>query len=160
MQENTWEALLRRIPAAYHDGLTLATVSGAEIVLQQILRIENQLLIVRGRNAGSSDQGKILIIPFPQINFISFKKRLSDAEVEGIFGEREAGFAAALEVLPTADEKEAPPAEPEEAPAASEIITAPPPPAPPTNPTKVSKSVLLAKLRARLQGDGPRGPLK
>jgi hypothetical protein len=152
MQEHPWEALLRRIPADYHDGLTIATVGGAELVVQQILKMDGPMLILRGRNAGSSEQGKILVISFTQINYVAFKKRLIDAEVEAIFGDRDANFAALPVALPVSEQAETPALEDEPAPAnGTEPATAP------AGHAKVSKSILLAKLRARLQGDSSKG---
>jgi hypothetical protein len=157
MQDLAWIALLHRIPAAYHSGLILATASGADVVVQSIVRLEDDFLIFRGRPAGTSDAGKLMILPYGQINYVLYPGRLNDQQILAMFGERDSDFAAVPNNLPapvsTPQPVEAP--EPEAAePVASESAPASPeapaPEAPAAPPTHPSKSLLLAKLRAKL----------
>lgn len=148
MQDHSWDELLRRIPANYHDGLILSTIAGADLVIQAILHLDDRFVIIRGRTAGSTDGGKTLIIPIQHINYVTFNNRLTDHEVAGIFGNLDANFAAAPAAPAPEDEQTALDDEfelddvPAQAPAASGLKSA--------AAAKPSKSVLLAKLRARL----------
>ena len=152
MNSSTWVDLIRRIPEAQHDNLVAVTCTGAEIMVQKILVLENEFMIVRGRPAGSTEAPRILLMPFDQVNHLAFNKPLQEAEVKTMFG---SGTAAVFDSPPTAAAEipvgEAPLAAPEES---------PPSPAPspasqpaPAKPALPSKSILLARLRARLSKD-------
>jgi hypothetical protein len=166
MQGPSWIALLERIPAKHQDTLVLTLVTGAEIMMQAILRLESDYAILRGRMAGSTDAGRVILLPYDQIVNVAFTKRMLQPEVEAIFGqlrESPAGGAA-----PTGEEAEAPMQEAEEmaqdaaneeAAAPSPMRPAPPSPAPAAagagkNAPLPSKSLLLARLRARLAEQG------
>jgi hypothetical protein len=160
MQAAGWIALFQRIPAEQHDTLMLMTATGAEIVLQRIVRLEGDFMIAVGRLSGSTDQGRLLIIPFDQLTYISFNKKLSDEEIETSIGQPAAATlppqsGAAAPLLPAKKpETAAPvtsnssadtpmPADHREPPAAKPTQKSSPP----------SKSVLLARLRQRLADD-------
>lgn len=152
MQAQVWDALLRKIPANYHAGLSVSTLAGAEIILQSIIRLEPTHALVRGRPAGSTDGGRIMIIPFDQIDFVSFTQRLSEAEVQAIFGSATTNFPE-ISVRPEQPEANGTP--PAESPVKN-LTTPPAPPEPANKSGRPSKSMLLAKLRARL-GESSRG---
>ena len=60
MQGASWIALFERIPAKLHDTLALTLVTGAEIIMQSLLRLESDFAIMRGRMAGSTDAGRVI----------------------------------------------------------------------------------------------------
>jgi hypothetical protein len=149
MPENIWVDLLRRIPAAFHDGLVLATVTGADLVMQGIIRLDENFLILRGRPAGTSDAGKLMVLPYHQINYLFFPGRLTEPQMQAMFGGGEMSFAVLPTNLPT-------PSAPAEAAAAEPVNDIPAQPAAePAAPRlpQHSKTMLLAKLRAKLAGD-------
>jgi hypothetical protein len=153
MQGKDWGNLLRRIPANFHDDLILATTTGAEIVLQSILRIEPDFIILRGRPSGSSDAGKIIIVPFQQVSYVSFKRALTEPEVAAIFGEFDRNFAALPESLARSNGK---PADDQRGRQPAEVQPAANMPADDPNGkngSKASKSILLARIRERLNND-------
>ena len=151
MNSSTWVDLIRRIPEAQHDNLVAVTCTGAEIMVQKILVLENDYMIFRGRPAGSTEAPRILLMPFDQVNHLAFNKPLKEAEVKTMFG---SGTAAVMDSAPPAAAEipvvEAPAAAPEESPPPPSPGGAPPAPAKPALP---SKSILLARLRARLSKD-------
>jgi len=150
MDSSTWVELIRRIPEAQHDNLVAVTCTGAEIMVQKILVLDNEFMIFRGRPAGSAEVPRILLMPFDQVNHLAFNKPLQEAEVKTMFGN---GTAAVMVSSPTSTAEipvaEAAAAAPEESP--------PPPPAAaqpaPAKTALPSKSFLLARLRARLSKD-------
>jgi hypothetical protein len=172
MQGPAWLSLLRRLPPALHEGLIIVTTNSAEIVAQSILRAERDLLVIRGRMSGSQDTGRVIFVPFDQINYIGLGKKPAEAEIQAILAKpvpggraAEAGPAPAA-VADGGDEVDAfipeaahaaepPPEEPEQNGAAAHAPAAAAVPAKPAHP---SKTVLLARLRARLAGDGPAKP--
>src|SRR2546421_5517036 len=86
MQGAAWIGLLRRIPPSLHDNLLLMTTTGFEIVLQRLIRLERDFLVALGRLSGSTDQPKLLIIPYVQMTYLSFGKKMEDAEIESLLG--------------------------------------------------------------------------
>jgi hypothetical protein len=169
MQSPSWVALFRQIPANLQDALALLTINGAEIVIQKILRLDQDFLILRGRMAGTMDGGRVIILPYNQISNVAFNKRMTEPEVKAIFGVDET-----LKSLPTSaaalSPSEPTPVE-EDAAEDVEIMEDNPtetttselnppaqePPSPAPDPNKPpqahpSKSILLARLRARLSG--------
>jgi hypothetical protein len=154
MNDSAWIGLIQRIPEAQQGNLVAVTITGSEMMVQKILVLEEQFMIFRGRLAGSTDAPRILLMPFDQLNHLAFNNPLPEAEIKTMFGN---GTAAVLDAQP-----EPIPEQPIQAvDPAGETLPAPettPPPAdppaadPPTaKPAPPSKSVLLARLRARLQ---------
>jgi hypothetical protein len=85
MHNGAWAALLRHIPAEQHNKLIIVTASGVEIAIQGFLRIEKELVILKGRLAGSQDQGRVFFIPFAQIDYIGSSLAWTDAEFNEAF---------------------------------------------------------------------------
>jgi len=86
MQGAGWIDLIRRIPAKMRDSLCFATVNGSEIMSQDILRLDREFVLMRGRMAGSQEVGKIIILPYDQIVNIAVNRILKDEDVQNIFG--------------------------------------------------------------------------
>ena len=160
MQGPLWISLLRRIPPAKHSTLVVVTTTGTELMVQRIFRLEDDYIVLRARLAGSSDQGRIILLPYDSLNSVAFNGILPENEVEAMFGdgqgliappETQTEGAAPAEDKPPESAAEAPPAfEPPPRPG-TPVPGREPTPAPTAAPAvKISKSVLLARLRARL----------
>lgn len=160
MLEGGWLQVLQRIPPEYQDTLSLISVTGAELVVQQLFKIEGDFLVVRARTAGSLNEGRLIIVPYSQIDFLAFNRKIAEPEVMAMFGAPfqpmsvgvpAAGTAAAPPTIPvipvvTPSVEAVPPAEtPVEAEAAEK-----PPEKTQLKPGQISKSILLARLRERL----------
>jgi hypothetical protein len=150
MQGSVWTDLLRRIPAQLHDSLALGLVTGEEVVVQQLIRMEDDFLVVRGRMAGTTAEGRVMIVPFSHMSAIAFNKPMMEPEVQAIFGKAASAPPPSIVTPLPAEGAPAAPAALEKLPslpASSSPIPAlngQPKPQPP------SKSVLLARLRQRL----------
>jgi hypothetical protein len=173
MQGGAWVGLLRRIPAAQHDSLVLMTSTGAEIVMQRMIRLDRDYLVCLGRLAGSTDQGKLLVIPYDAIIYLCFSKKMTDAEIHDVVGkpgvavqivetapEPVTAQAAPVAVVETVDFPQSPVAAPTPAtePPAEVVtgLTTTIPAAAAEQQAKVeppSKAILLARLRQRLAND-------
>ena len=143
----TWIALFHRIPAEYHDNLALGLTTGAEVVMQRVVRLDPEFMIIRGRLAGTTDTGRILMVPYVQLTYVAIARDLKDAQVEAIFG---AGAPATAAAMPAVTP---PPAAPDLAPAETAVPSEPA--APVDAPAKVeqpNKKALLEKLRGQLKG--------
>jgi hypothetical protein len=163
MQAHSWISLLQLIPSSQHDSLMLMTTCGLEVMIQSILRAEVEYLVLRGRMAGSTDQGRVIFLPYDQISYLGYNKRIAEGEIQALFQ----GRPGALLSQPRFDAHPAPEPQPEaapdESPAEAEAEAgpkqAPEPNAPDPSklaarPAAASKSLFLARLRARLKGSG------
>jgi hypothetical protein len=163
MQNTAWMALWRKIPPDKHDHLMVVTAVGTEIAVQNLLRIEEDFIVVRGRLAGSSDSGRVFFLPYSQIDYAGFQKPLREEEFDALFGESSASVPAPAPALP--------PVEP-----ITPLPASKPQPTPHTNrggthtdqqprngnrPPLPLKSDLLERLRLRsAQGTAHRPPLE
>src|SRR5437764_4639583 len=93
MQGEAWIALFRRMPVNLHDGLILSLNTGAEVVIQKFVKLEPEYMILRGRMAGTQDNGRVVILPYSNIVTINVTRRLLEAEIEAIFGKEGQTFA-------------------------------------------------------------------
>src|SRR5205823_14829567 len=90
MQGAAWIGLLQQIPQSLHDTLLLMTTTGFEIVLQRLIRLDRDFLVALGRLSGSTDQPKLLIIPYVQMTYLSFSKNMTDEVIESVLSKPEA----------------------------------------------------------------------
>jgi hypothetical protein len=85
MQNSSWVALLRHIPAEQHNQYTLTTTSGIEITLQALLRIEQEFVVLKGRLAGSQDAGRIFFVPYEHIDYFGTLQPMKDSDFNEVF---------------------------------------------------------------------------
>jgi hypothetical protein len=148
MQGDDWIALFRRIPLNLHDGLILGLTTGAEVVIQKFVKLEQHYVILRGRMAGTQDNGRVVVLPYGNIVTVNVARRLLEPEIEAIFGKDTQQFAASvpLSVAVAAADTAGNDTPLDTADAADDAT----PGAAPAKPAMPSKTALLAKLRARL----------
>jgi len=175
MDASGWIGVLRQLPPELHDGFSFIMSNGLEIIVQAFMRLDEQHVMIRGRVSGSTDSGRILFLPYDQINVLVYNKLLKDpdvyawfadvpvaADVQQVGGETAPGPAAAE------GEPGAPEAEPEQQPAAAGPPQKPaaqpaPPPPKPAAPQPMpmmggmsmpAKAAMIERLRKRAQGGG------
>jgi hypothetical protein len=105
MQNGGWVELLRLVPEKLHDNLIVMMADGSEIAVQDIIRLEPEYVVLRGRAAGSSDTGLAFFIPYERIVFMRLLRPVAEDVVYGLYGM----------TPPERKPVEAPPAAPEEA---------------------------------------------
>lgn len=154
MQVNqAWIEMFGRIPADLQDALALGLTTGAEIVVQKIVRVDTDFMIVRGRVSGTLDVGRTLFIPYSELVYVALARVLTDVEVETIFGK---GAAPVVIALPPANNE----ASRDHAEPAAKDATVNDGPAevnPAKKPAPLSKSALVARMRDRLKDSGTAG---
>lgn len=174
MDNPAWIALIRKIPVEWHDCLALNLATGMEIVVQRVMRLDADYMIIHGRQTGTSDGGRLMVLPYDQLVNVAFNRRINDPVVQNMFGKFEYAAPVKTSAMPAADDAEetspsqvgAPDlvedAEPQEhvtgltvslrsaqLAMAQEAAAAPGP-----KPPQPSKSILLARLRERLAQHG------
>ena len=149
--------MFRRIPTDLHDAVSLGLTTGAEIVVQKIVKLDPDFMMIRGRLAGTQDAGRVVLIPYSQLTFVALLRDLKDSEIESVFGKNDVPIVLATPTVKAEPLPAEPAPQPAPAPPAKETTVNEPAPAvnPPKKPAEVSKSMLLAKLRDRLKDSPP-----
>jgi hypothetical protein len=163
VQSSAWIALFQRIPPAQQDILVLVTTARTEISIQNILRLEDDYVVLRGRLAGTTDSGRVYFVPYGHIDYLGFQKELKEAEVAALYDKSP----------PTADQPEPRPEElaatpvegelPESAagensPTEAETQKSSDTAKPISRPSMPGKDALLERLRARTQAGSAKPP--
>lgn len=96
LREQAW-MLLNVIPEADLTKTVLVLKSGISISVDCIFRKEKEYLLVRGREAGSNDEGRAFFLPYEEISYIKIEKLVRLNELRAMYGEalQAAGLADA-----------------------------------------------------------------
>jgi hypothetical protein len=86
MQSGGWVELLRLLPEKQHANLILMTADASEVAVQNLIRLEADYVVLRGRVAGTSDTGLIFFIPYDRIVFARFQKLVPEEMVYRLYG--------------------------------------------------------------------------
>jgi hypothetical protein len=136
--------LIRRVPVEDHTKLVLVLSTGTSVNLDMIARVEPNYIAIRGREAGSNDEGRGFFIPFETIALIKLEKTVRLNEFRAMYNEplqAETGLDA-----PTPDAAGAAAASP--APAKVTAVV--------TGPADIAKQNLLDRIRAARTSAGAR----
>lgn len=150
----SWIVLLRRIPADQQNTLAIMTTVGIEMNIQDILRIEEDHVVIRGRQAGTIATGRVFFIPYHQISYLCFQREVKETQIRCLYDESPGAASAEAESATATPEPaaEIPAAEakPDSTPPPPEVKQPPEPPKP--GQLKIPrKSGLIERLRARAQ---------
>lgn len=100
MRAQSWIALFRHIPPEKQSLFTIITANGTEFTIQNFIRIEPEMLIVKGRLAASQDAGRVFFVPYSQIDSFSYTNPVRESDVDELFGGFVFPEAAAAPHLP------------------------------------------------------------
>lgn len=87
MIQSTWAQLLAGIPDEWRATLVVKTINGTEISVQSIVRINHEILVIRGRVAGTTEQGQLYFIPLERLETICIQKPPKEEEVQKTLSE-------------------------------------------------------------------------
>jgi hypothetical protein len=166
MQNATWVRLLRMVPAAMRQRLTVITNVGAEISIQELVQMTDEYLVLRGRLAGTNETGRLFLVPYSEITYVSSIIEMREDIIRATFcgnGTAAAAAPAAVEETPAAETSAEAPTEthePEPAVANNEQPSEPPDEEPKPEPSPaqgqqpkpagpVNRAELLQRIRSR-----------
>ncbi len=86
MRAEDWIELLKKIPVEDHETLTAATTLGVEIAFQQVLQVNEQFVLVRGRLGGTTDAGRVFCIPWDRLLYLCLTRPMTDMRLAELFG--------------------------------------------------------------------------
>jgi hypothetical protein len=86
MQLTEWVRLFKNAPPEAQDGMILGIANGSTVAVQDLVRIDPEYVIVKGRLGGTTDAGMIFCLPYDQLTFFVFNKPLTDEQYSQTFG--------------------------------------------------------------------------
>ena len=74
MTTSAWLQLLPNLPQSWKESLVVKTISGTELSVQSIVRIDELFVVIRGRVAGTTEQGQVYFVPIDRIETICIQR--------------------------------------------------------------------------------------
>lgn len=135
--------MFKRVPELYHPQMNLVLRNGAVLSIDSIARYEPLYLVFRGREGGTTDEGRGFFVPYEEIAYIRLERVVKYSELKSMYGE--AGFVDAEDRLGTATEEKA-----ANTPADAQTPAPVPTPIPlgPQDPAAIARNNLLERIRA------------
>ncbi|MSR31303.1 MAG: hypothetical protein EXR99_07350 [Gemmataceae bacterium] len=81
MAKVPFEVLLAQLPDNLKESLVVKTINGTEVAVQNIIWVDENYLLIRGRVAGTADQGLAYFIPIDRIEYLCVQKPTKDDEM-------------------------------------------------------------------------------
>jgi hypothetical protein len=87
MQSTPWIALLKKLPPEQHNQLMVVTTARIEMAVQNILIIDGECLVFKGRLSGTQDAGRLFYVPYDRIDCIGFYRFVGEEEFRAWYGD-------------------------------------------------------------------------
>jgi len=139
--------LFAKIPDVYHPQVNLILRGQGMITVESVVRFEPHYVVLRGREQGSTDEGRAFFVPYEELAYFRIERALKVSELKRMFGE--SGVVDTEDIL--GQQLEAEQAEEE----ANNEDTQTPAPAvamAPQDPASIAKQNLLERIRAARAG--------
>ena len=141
MQRDDCVDLFKRIPVQSHPQVNLVLHNQATVSVDTVVRFEPTYIVLRGREGGSTDEGRAFFVPYDTIAYVRIERVVKLGELKRMYGEG-SGYVDAEDVLGQQAEAEAKAAADVQTPAPT--IT----PGPALDPAAIAKQNLLDRIRA------------
>lgn len=80
--------VLERIPAPDLPKTVVVLRYGMGITLDAVCRQDTDYLVVRGREAGTNDEGRVFFVPYCEVLYIKLDRVMKLTDVKRMYGER------------------------------------------------------------------------
>jgi hypothetical protein len=77
-----WSAIFNSFRPEDHKFLVVSTSNGLEVAVQDISRVEEGLVLIRGRISGTADSGRLFLLPYHQLSSVYVNRPVRREEVE------------------------------------------------------------------------------
>jgi hypothetical protein len=135
--------MFKRIPESSHDQINVVMQNRSVIAVDVVARFEPTYVVLRGREGGSTDEGRGFFIPYEEISYLRIERPVRLNELKRMYGE-ETGVDAEDRLVAEAEAQDAA----EAALAESPVLPAPAPtPVLPQDPASIAKQNLLDRIR-------------
>ena len=87
--------MFKRIPERYHPQINVVMRNQAVVSVDVALRFEPNYVVLRGREGGTTDEGRAFFIPFEEIAYLRIERVMKLSDMKAMYGEtgRMATFA-------------------------------------------------------------------
>lgn len=135
MQRAALQDILGRVSASDATSIVITLNNGLFLSVDTIVRYEQDYLVMRGREGGTTDEGRAFFIPYDEIGFVKIDRMVKASELKRMYGET---VSDDPDELMTAEKT------PDKAPS-NPVLT---PKIDATDPAGIAKQNLLARIRA------------
>jgi hypothetical protein len=138
--------MFKRIPEEMHPQVNLVLCNQFCLSVDSVARFEPTYVVFRGREGGTTDEGRAFFVPYDEISYIRVERELRMGDIKRMYGET--GYLDFEDRLAAASAEPAPEAakptvnNPTPAPAST------PSPMGMTDPGSIAKKNLLDRIRA------------
>lgn len=80
--------LFKKIPEHYHAQVNLILRGQGMITVDCVVRFEPSYMVLRGREQGSTDEGRAFFVPYEEIAYFRIERVLKLAELKRMYGEQ------------------------------------------------------------------------
>jgi hypothetical protein len=87
MQNHDWIELVGLIPEDQRNKLVLTTMTGVDLNVELVLRLEKDYIVFRGRISGITDEGRVFFVPYRQIDYMQMNRQVKEAEIHDLYGD-------------------------------------------------------------------------
>lgn len=137
--------MFKRIPESYHPQVNLVLRNCFVLSVDVVVRYEPTYLVFRGREGGTTDEGRAFFVPYEEISYIRLERVVRVGELKQMYGET--GFVDAEDRLSAGETEKA-----EAAKVLADSKTPPPTAGIPLDPANIAKQNLLDRIRAARAG--------
>ena len=99
MTNSAWLQLLPNLPQSWKDSLVVKTINGTELSVQSIVRIDESFIVISGRVAGTTEQGKVYFVPIDRIETICIQRPPKEEEMQKTLNELFGSPASLAQVI-------------------------------------------------------------
>jgi len=79
--------MFKRIPEVMHPQVNLALRNGFVLSVESVARFEPEYLVFRGREGGTSDEGRAFFVPYEEICYVRVERVVRLGELKRMYGE-------------------------------------------------------------------------
>src|SRR5579862_9187594 len=79
--------MFKRIPEEMHPQVNLVLANQFVLTVESVARFEDTYLVFRGREGGTSDEGRAFFVPYEEISYIRIEREVRMGELKKMFGE-------------------------------------------------------------------------
>ena len=149
MRREDVTALMGKIPVRDHPKVVIVLKAGnASVSVDTLMRQEPEYLVVRGREAGTNDEGRAFFLPYEEISYLKIERLVRLNEIRAMYGE---ALIQSNSLSEEADD--APAAVLAETPSPKATVAA----GEPSDPASIAKQNLLERIRAARTSAGKPG---
>lgn len=141
--------LFKKIPETSHAQVNLVLRNQFTLSVDIVARFEPEFIVFRGREGGTTDEGRAFFVPYDEISYIRLERVVRIGELKQMFGET--GYMDAEDRLSRNDEKDQDankPAAASQTPSAPTMVQ---------DPASIAKQNLLERIRASRNAAGKVG---